>query len=53
MSWPWYDRLIVGAIIAMMASGPFYIVQRLDRIAKVLELANELELRKQRPDLFD
>lgn len=53
MSWPWYDRFVAGAIIGIMIAGPIYIMQKLDRIVKLLEQANEYNLKRERPDLFD
>lgn len=52
-SWPWYDRLVIGVSIGVVVFGTIAIERKLDHIIKLLERSNELELRKQRPDLFD
>ena len=47
-SWPWWDQIVAFFTLAVVALTPFQIMQKLDRIAKLLERANELEWEKQR-----
>ena len=52
-SWPWYDRAIAGAFLVGVIYTPYIISKQLAHIIKLLERANDLEFRRQRPDLFD
>jgi hypothetical protein len=36
-SWPWYDRMIAGAILSMLAVGPWLIAAKLDEIIRLLK----------------
>lgn len=35
-SWPWFDRLIVGVMIAMILCAPYFILRKLDEILRLL-----------------
>lgn len=46
-SWPWPDQIFAYLTLAAVSIVPFQIMQKLDRITKLLERANELEWERQ------
>ncbi len=50
-SWPWFDRLIFGGLIAMLfmtAAIVAKISEKLDRIIRLLEIGNDINDQRRR-----